>query len=234
MYCFVKAMNNAGTSAASAGVAGLKVTVPHITGHPLDQVVAVSQSVQFTVVATGNPTPSFPLAGLDEWRWSVDGPHRKLRSTPEPRPRPSRCRRYLAALNGLRYRAVVSDVRGSVTSTSCYASGILAAPTIIMAPANSYVAVGRHRHLPGHGGRHAGAFAAMAVVGEQRHNLDTTLNPDATYRGVRTATLTVSNVLPGYNGAAVPLHRDQRRRQRRRASSRPSSSGPHRPHRRPR
>ena len=197
MYYSVKAVNSAATSAGSPVVSGVKGTVPLITGHPLDRTVTASQSAQFTVVAGG----SLPLTYL--WQRSTNG-GASWTDLAEGAPHTGTATATLTVgnvmpgSNGFLYRAIVSNGAGSATS----AGGtllVLAAPTV-STPASATAPVG------------GAATFQVTVTGTPAPTLQwqlssnggaswLSLTPDATYGGVRTSTLTVSNLLAGYNGA---------------------------------
>ena len=116
MYYSVRAVNSAGTSAASKQVTGNLASAPAIATQPSNQVGPSGQTRRFSVSASGTPTPSH------RWQKSVNGgvawtdivnaaPYSGATTATLT------VTNITAGLSGTQYRCIVTSVAGSATSS---------------------------------------------------------------------------------------------------------------------
>jgi hypothetical protein len=103
-------------------------TAPVIAAHPSDQTVAVGQSAVFTVAASGSPSPAY------QWQLSTNGGGTWTPITGATA-NTLTLQSVSAAMNGYRYRCVVSNTAGSVNSNAAMltvtSGGSAATPVLI-------------------------------------------------------------------------------------------------------
>jgi Immunoglobulin domain/Immunoglobulin I-set domain len=111
---------------------GLGTTAPTITSQPSSQTVAVGQKATFSVVATGNPAPTFQWQNATTGA-NIAGATAASYTTPAT----------TSNDNGSKFRVVVSNSAGSITSATVTLTVTGAAPAITSQPSNQTVAVGQ-------------------------------------------------------------------------------------------
>jgi len=109
---------------------GPSSTAPQITAQPLSQTVTANQTATFTVTATGTPAPTYQWqnAATDA---NIAGATSASYTTPPT----------ASSDNGAKFRVVVSNSAGSVTSSTVTLT-VDYAPAITVQPANQTVLVG--------------------------------------------------------------------------------------------
>ncbi|OFV92099.1 MAG: hypothetical protein A3H95_05125 [Acidobacteria bacterium RIFCSPLOWO2_02_FULL_64_15] len=190
------ATNSAGTATSNAATLTL-TGAPTFTTHPADQSVAVGQNTSFTVAATGSPTPTL------QWQRSTDGGTTFANLSNDATfsgvsTATVTVTNVATGMAGHKFRAIATNSIGLATSNAGTLT-LNAAPTFTTQPANLTIISG------GNGSFTAAATGSPAPTLQWQVSTNagasfTDLVNDATYSGVTTGTLTLTNVTTGLNG----------------------------------
>ena len=171
---------------------------PAITLQPVNQRANAGQNTQFTVAATGTPTPTYQWQvrtnGGASWQNLVDGaPYdgvtaSTLAITSVP-----------LGLNGNQYQCVVTNSAGSTTTLAATLAVIAPAPAITLQPVNQRATTGQNTQFT--------VAATGTPTPTYQWQVSTNggaswqnLVDGAPYAGVTASTLAITNVAPGLNG----------------------------------
>ncbi|OFW28432.1 MAG: hypothetical protein A3G76_04800, partial [Acidobacteria bacterium RIFCSPLOWO2_12_FULL_65_11] len=191
----VVAANSAGTSTSTAATLTVN-TPPAVTTQPSSQTVAAGQTALFTVVATGNPAPTY------QWQVSTDGvSFTDLANGASYSGVTTGTLTVTSAsvgLTGTQYRAVATNSTGTATSAAAPLT-VTAAPAITTHPTSPTVAAGENASFTAAAsGTPAPAFQWQISTNGGVSFAD--LANGAPYSGVTTGTLTVTGATVGLTG----------------------------------
>ncbi|MGB7219150.1 MAG: immunoglobulin domain-containing protein [Vicinamibacterales bacterium] len=194
------ATNSVGSATSNAATLTVNSApaTPVITTQPANQTVTAGANASFTVAASGTPTPTY------QWQVSTDsgvswtnltnaGPYSGAATATLA------VTSATASLTGSQYRAVATNTAGTATSAAATLT-VNTAPTITTQPANQTVTEGQTASFT------VAASGAPAPTYQWQVSTNggvswTNLTNTAPYSGATTATLTVTSVATGLNGA---------------------------------